>query len=316
MTTTDALVVADWFIVTVILLIFLAREFFGWHKIKVLALVGVITAASVFLACLPANFLAVSLVLLTMVLIYVGQQYSVYYHASFISLFLGVLSASMPVSFRECLVRVAAVLLATVVAALLNLFLIPYFKHLATRRLLVQALRQLDAVCTDAFSCLLQPDYAETVYLFERRLHKQKIIFMQTMLQMGAAIRLQVAGDEKEWLQESINIVDEIYAAIIEAAMVRWRVTDATIFSLCRKELVDVYREICKAFLEAIAVVKSKQAVIATKQLEYKIHALEENYSHVLQVAAKEPLMVMLFIDSLKLLSAKLGAIRGRQDDS
>lgn len=128
----------------------------------------------------------------------------------------------------------------------------------------------------DIFACLLQAEYIDNVYLFERRLHESK---RKSLLCLAK-------------LRESK--LDTLFDLLMDMALLRHRVSDHTIFSLCANELSAISEELSKIFLEMGGVVRDEIA------LAEKIQLFEDMFHHVLSVTAREPLAFLLFIASLK----------------
>lgn len=136
--------------------------------------------------------------------------------------------------------------------------------------------RALDLLSRDIFACFLQPDYIDNVYLFERRLHESKRKSLLCLARMR----------ERK--------LDTLFDLLMDMALLRHRVSDHTIFSLCSSELSAISEEISKLFLEMSGIVRD-EIVLAEK-----IQLFEDMFRHVLNVTAREPLAFLLFIASLK----------------
>lgn len=162
-----------------------------------------------------------------------------------------------------------------------------------------RAMRQMQALSNELFSCLLNPAYPTHVYLFERRLHVQKIKCTQSLsaLHVNASTPLNVR-------------LNTLYDLLQDCAQVRWRVRDHSTFGVCKQELTAIQQELNVLFDSAIS--RSRpQAHDQSLVLEQHIQKLEELYQSVLQVVAPEPVVFLLFIDSLNHLRQQLWDIHG-----
>src|SRR3990167_1811350 len=87
------------------------------------------------------------------------------------------------------------------------------------------ALVHLKRLNQEIFSCFLQPEYSDNIYLFERRIHLQKNKCIR------AIYRLHDVG--------IVSQLNELYANLMDMAQLRRRVKDYTLFDICRPELTD-----------------------------------------------------------------------------
>jgi hypothetical protein len=176
------------------------------------------------------------------------------------------------------------------------------------------ALGKLQLLSKEIFSCLIYPEYANNIYLFERRIHIQKNEFMQLFNQLQDITRYA----EKTKYKESLKInnllakLNTLYDILLDCSLLRFRVKDHAIFKVCKEELIDIAREIDKTIFQFIQIVNKgfffhsqvtrHQARFDITEFSKKIQKLEDNYQNVLQIAAHDPLVFFLFICSLKSL--------------
>lgn len=152
------------------------------------------------------------------------------------------------------------------------------------------ALSHLRRLNQDIFNCFLLPEYASHLYLFERRLHLQKKHVMQAIAKLdGPADR------------QARVYLDQLYDGMLDYAQLRRRVTDATVFEICKKELIDIQNDIDQLLFGMI-----RKNDLDTMSFINHIQRLEDQYHQVLHVVAHEPLVFLLFIFSLKLFSEKI----------
>lgn len=168
-----------------------------------------------------------------------------------------------------------------------------------TRSQLITSLRYLKQVSDAIFSCLLSPEYPDNLYLFERRLHLQKVKYMQSLAQLR----------QSKGLSSFINKLDHCYDILLDCAQLRHRVKDHATFTLCAPELIAINQEIGVAIAACMANIANKKHEFVLSALAEKLMPLEANYSTVLQISAREPLVFLLFITSLKALADELQAL-------
>ena len=140
----------------------------------------------------------------------------------------------------------------------------------------------LAALSREIFSCFIQPEYPDYLYLFERRIHVQKMKIIKH-------------------LNTPFPRVYYIFESLLDCAQLRWRVKDHTTFTLCQDELTSIRNELDQIFMQM-----AKQITIETSNLTQKIERLEENYHHVLKATAREPLVFLLFIFGLKNMNEEI----------
>jgi uncharacterized membrane protein YccC len=225
-----------------------------------------------------------------------------------------VLFASRPaLTFDENVSSALFILLASGIAIVLHMVSWPYFARSKWQACVIHALRELRQLNKEIFSCLLQPEYAENVYLFERRLHLQKEKASHARQCLHHAIEqleAKLHEEEKILLKDFFAKVSLLYKMMLDYAQIRWRVADHSTFAVCAPELEAINDEINSILTESIHLLRHKKYHLHTARLKEKITKLEENFHYVLQVAAREPLVFLLFISSLKAFDGEINALR------
>ena len=145
---------------------------------------GVAVVISVFLAGLFVVWIPLSaayLFLITVVSTYYGLKYPNYFYFLFAINFSAILASCIAPTLHENIVIIAFMLGVAVIAALFQLVFIRGFTRRKVRSSSIKSLRLLGLVSKEIFSCFLQPEYADNIYLFERRLHIRKKYYMRSM---------------------------------------------------------------------------------------------------------------------------------------
>ena len=171
----------------------------------------------------------------------------------------------------------------------LQWLLIPGFRVRAVRSCRIKTLHALDGMSQALFVCLTNTDYKEDLYVFERRIHVQKTKYFSRVYRL---IRLK--NCHSEHLPEV-----RLFNLLMECAQLRRRVSDHTIFSLCRNELLAIAKAMSQIFCNMKWVIQQKSEVIDTEILNEQINQLENLFYSVINVASREPLAFLLFIAGL-----------------
>jgi uncharacterized protein YjgD (DUF1641 family) len=78
------------------------------------------------------------------------------------------------------------------------------------------------------------------------------------------------------------------------------------VFLLCNNELLAISEEINAIFKTLIDILNNQDEVISVDKLTQTLLRFEENYSSILSVSAREPLMFLYFIYSIKQFSEEV----------
>ena len=164
-------------------------------------------------------------------------------------------------------------------------------------------IKNLVLLNTEIFQSFLQEDYLANLYLYEKRLRDEKNNCLQWL---DLSWKKATSIETKNLLIQ----YDLLYAVMLDYAQLRGRVTDHTVFSLCQNELKDIMKAM-NDILEAVvpregAVSRTDIETMDTSILSDKINYFEEIYQNVLRVTAPDPLVFILFINSLKKWSEEI----------
>lgn len=247
--------------------------------------------------------------LATFACLYYGQRYTDYLFPAFI-INLMLLLANLPlVSHSISQVSQSILLGAFVVAAIDCIFHVWSVKR-QQRILIANALNALKHLVDDIFACYLQPDYADNVYLYERRLHLQKQRYLQSQVLLTNELKDNHHSEqEAKHYMQLLKQFDLVYDVLLDAAQLRRRLSDFTVLAVCQDELRALARGFHACILQLTRKVKNPEAVIVMQDVTASIERLEAIYQQVLQVSAPEPLVIQLFIASLTALYEELNAL-------
>lgn len=280
------------------------------RRIQTIVITGLTAGFIAFFAASLESplLLALLLFLITSICIGIGNRHpELFFQALIINLF-AILSACLnPQTYN--LDRFEFICMGVMIAACLQIVFYPYFIRNELKPSLVISLRDLKKLSSEIFSCFLEPAYASNIYLFERRLHLKKTHFLNAMTRLRDITHLaetRLSDAEKATHEWWLGKLDAIFENMMDYSLLRTRVSDFATFVVCEKELSNISAEISRCFDAVIAHVKGKKFYPNTKQFNEYIEQMENHFHHVLQVAAPEPLVFLLFIDSLKAFSQKM----------
>lgn len=278
------------------------------HQLMITIITGIMAALVVFivvqlpsLSILIASFLLIVTIICTL-LYEIKQEY--FYNIFLVNFFAILATGLLQIKYQNNNQYLYIFLGFFIVSLMQLIFSINFIKNNLCK-ILLDNLEALKALSEKIFSCLLSPDYNNNKYLFERRLHKQKntcIQSLQQLIQASLFAEKKVLKDKKEiliFLNQTLNSLFDIF---IDCALIRQRVTDYSLFEICKDELQALDIEIA----HYINHINDKSRPYDISNLNFAINKLESIYNTVLQVAAPEPLAFLLFIESLKELSKKL----------
>jgi uncharacterized membrane protein YccC len=262
-------------------------------------LIAVSSLLATTLALYPPLLIAY-LVMLVFLTAYLTQQKPQYTYPLLIITFLTLLSAILPASLIGGVSRSINIIIGTVIAAVYQLIFLPWFYNSEMNATVESMLKSLLKLTDDIFICFLQPAYPENIYLFERRIHLQKKRCI-CLLQHAKAIDRHAGKHTK-----TLASLEKIFELLLSCALLRIRITDQTIFAVCISELTEVYDELKLNLKELTRIYRHQNPYMNVNGLEDRIERFENSYQTVLQVAAREPLVFLLFISSFRALKDEI----------
>ncbi|OGT62334.1 MAG: hypothetical protein A3E85_03740 [Gammaproteobacteria bacterium RIFCSPHIGHO2_12_FULL_45_12] len=176
----------------------------------------------------------------------------------------------------------------------------------------VLILRQL---ANDLFESMVVPDYADHLYLYERRIHKQKNRYLLSLERMEKVARSWKGRQTSKRYQVIARLLSDLYQLydnLMDCAQLRHRVDDFHLFSLCRQEMQWVVKAFDQLFLALSKVDKGTSLEDDFIRVMEAIQCFEANNESVLQVTAKEPMIFLWFIASLKTMCTNAKGLQAR----
>lgn len=301
----------NWFIWALLALSFVSIEAIEWRQQVLVCAAGLAIIIAVVISGSISSqiyLLASYLFILTAVCMFGSQLYPQSGLALFtVNLFALVASQFMP-TWIENVDRMVAMSAGLLLAILVQLIFFWPFRRSESRLYLVTIVQELRKLSEEIFENCLVSEYGDSVYLFERRLHLQKNKTMRAFDKLRQWMLLKSwHANEKEALQALTTRLHHLYALLLDCAQLRFRITDYTTLDICKQEMTEVAHELDILFavcMKPHRKIPSDELKLAL--LEQKIKRLEENYQHVLQVAAPEPLIFLLFIAGLQAIHLEM----------
>jgi hypothetical protein len=149
-------------------------------------------------------------------------------------------------------------------------------------------LKKLDQLQRQIFVVYLERNYIENQYEYEKAIHKIRLEYFQ----------LSCQHLNNKAFQAQINILFEIISAL---ASLRYRIKDHSIFEVCENELKAVSENLSELF-KTLARHTTSLLKIKLSELLVSIKSLEEMMQTLLQIVSKEPLVLFIFLQDLRLL--------------
>jgi len=284
---------ACWLLWSGLLLSLIIQDNTFSERLLTLVVTFLASLVCVLLATSASNFpfvLAPLLFFTTLACAYLAQRYPEYSFGLLIINLFAILGGSFSASTNGLAMRLILMSEGACVALLLQFIFWPGFKKSENIALTKLALLNLQYLSRDIFDCFLQRDYSDNQYMYERRLHEQKIKFMQTVVRL------------KKIDVHQVTKLNRLFEILLDCAQLRGRVSDFSIFQVCEHELQMINAAINR--LLSIPLVNDVEPLLEA------INRLEENYQQVLLVTAKEPLPFILFIASLRAFSQAIGGLK------
>jgi hypothetical protein len=281
-------------------------------RIITLLLTGIAASISAFLATcfvFQPPLLALYLFIITLICMGLSQRYSHYFFPLFIINLFAILASSQVITFSEAGTRLLFTLTGLLIALVFQLIFYFRFAQNESQWFIILSLRQLKKLNDVIFSCFLQPEYADNIYLYEHRLHVQKNNCLRAICRLRDLLHYNKKpelGDKQEQFLVLQNKLDQVFDLLLDCSQLRRRVTDHTTFAICTNELAAICQEIDRLFEGLIGLTLGKKLFPNVSMLQEKIGKLEESYNHVLQISSREPLVFLLFIFSLRALASEM----------
>lgn len=283
-----------WLLLGTFLFSFMTAGVTVWHRISFILITALLASGAIFFGNFLGLVAAVIYVgLLTGLLMWLKASYPRYALSFLLINLFGLLPLAL--SSENAPDKAYAVFISGLIVSFFYLLIAPFFAKSERKEATLSALKALKQLNQDIFACFIDANYPDNVYLYERRLHVQKERFLKSWEWLS-----HIAMKEKEAIKKIVNQFNLLYDIMMDYAALRYRVTDYTIFAVCKTEMLVIASEISDEFDRAMLVVEKKSSLKQMFHLLEKLKPLEDTYQNVMQVTAREPLVFILFFSSLK----------------
>ena len=243
--------------------------------------------------------LSVFLFVVSTYLAFLAERYPAYAYPILIINLFAILASYSPTFVGGYWVKAVSVGAGVAIVLVCQLMFAYRFQQREWQLNVTAALSHLRKLNQEIFSCLLQPEYSDNLYIFERRIHAQKERFMQVMVLLSSAKEAQ----PQMVVTRKLNL---LYDAVLSYAQLRRRVSDYAVLGICIDEMKAIEKAVDLLFLMALNGIKKNKYDFDVRPLLIAIQQLEDNYQQILQVTSKEPLVFLLFIASLRLFAEEM----------
>jgi uncharacterized membrane protein YccC len=277
---------------------------------KEFALVG--TAILAAAAATITNFisphvllLAVFLFLSTLTTVMAGLRWPLFWGATFLINFFAALSSGFPTDMDGINKRFLCILMGFGIAIVLQKCFFPGRLRDAARGALTQALQDLIDLNQAIFNCLLAADYPEKQFEYSKKVHQKRRDFSYA-ISVARALMKKMKKEQDKYV-DMLCAIEQLYEIIQALGTLLYRVEDHTTFQIIYKELLalseTIYQDLraLKLFL-----LKKTKTPPAQETLKDNIFQLEDVNHAALSVAAKDPMVFLLFIQDLFALQKSL----------
>lgn len=266
------------------------------ERLIVVTLVALLSAISIKVCSLlpiaGAWYAFIVIVLCT----YLGQFQ--YFLAAFTVSIFTLLAATMGDTAQIASEHISGIFIAWYSYLLVLLITTIGFKNFQYRQAYSRFFYHLRQLNKEVFACFLNAEYQQQLYLYEHRLHEQKRQVF-TWLQRLKQLITPIAIMESKQFETILDLT-------LDYSQLRSRINDPATFELCAKELTGLMLAIDNIYTELM---KNKKKPETLNYLNAKIEQFEVNYQQILQVAARDPIDFMLFLQTFKMLQQNLSQI-------
>jgi hypothetical protein len=296
---------SEWIICTVLLLVFTPEENTLLRQLSVWSLICLVAATLIALANIAAWFLLLAvfyLLLVVFLALILAYCYPKYFFPLLIMTALVLLAstASQMITATENLMRFNFMLLAGLLTAVARILTAWHFTRHTVYAKVADIKQSLRLLNREIFACFLQSNYKIETYRFERRIHQQKWNVNQSLLRLRQLITNSPQAKE---IAAASYFFDQLYTHLLDCSQLRLRVNDHTVFSVCDQEMRGIQEAIDQSLsaLSTKAIIyQHNQPIRLTHQGDAVLKRFEEVYNNVLLVVARDPVIFLLFIASVK----------------
>lgn len=233
----------------------------------------------------------------TLIFGYAGIHSPRFFLVFFLINIAGLLSAGLLTTHE--LSRIQSILAGTGLALIARLLLWPVSIKQQLRASQRDFLHASNVMQRKIFSIYLARDYEKKHYYYERELHSLRKPLL-TILQDMRQLRQKTLGQTEETCSRLFDLLTAI-------GSLRYRIKDASTLELCENELKGISHALSHSF--------SHLSSDTLNELLTQINAMEAVYYRVLQTAAKEAEVFLIFLKQLYSMQDELEAMMREKTD-
>jgi uncharacterized membrane protein YccC len=268
-------------------------------------LILIVTAVLAAVAATITNYISPHVVILALFLFFstlatvmVGLRWPLFWGATFLINFFAALSSGFPTDMDGVRKRFLCILMGFGIAIVLQKCFFPSRLRNDVRWALTQALQDLIDLNQAVFNCFLAVNYPEKQFEYTKKIHQKRRDFSYS-ISIARELLKKIKGN-KDKPANILCTIEELYEIIQALGTLLYRVEDHSTFQIAYKELLALSETISKD-LRAIKLLLLEKTKIAPPQdvLKDNIFQLEDVNHAALNVAAKDPMVFLLFIQDL-----------------
>jgi hypothetical protein len=295
-----------WMVISALLALHVSSNPLLRHKdfflLSVALLAGAMAASSSLI--MPYVFgLAIYLLVTTFCTVNVGLWWPAFWAAAFVANLLTNISSGFGVDMQQTLQRFLFIVAGFFIAIILQILFFPNRLRNDCKLVLTQCLQQLSELNQAIFDCYLAADYPDKQFQYEKRLHQKR---RDVSYEISIARQLigKMKKSEKLSLLPVFCSIEQIYEIILSMGLLDYRIEDRSTFELAYKEFLEIANHI-DAQLRAIKIqlLKNKSSAINSETLKEAIYQFEDISRATFDVAAKDPMVFLLFIQDMYALN-------------
>lgn len=295
-----------WMIISALFALHISNHFLVRHKdffLLVIALTAGSLAAISSLISSNVFLLATYLFITTLGTVYVGLLWPAFWGATFLVNFYANLSSGFGTDMRETGYRFLSIFAGFIIAILLQTIFFPNRLKGDCKLVLTASIQKLLELNQAIFDCYLAADYSEKRFQYERKLHQKRRDYSYEISVARQLIK-RIKATEREPLNNVMCALEQIYEIMLSMGLLDYRVEDRSTFELAYKELLEISENI-NSELRAIKIqlLKKKPPSVISEKIKESIYQLEDVSRVTLDVAAKDPMVFLLFVQDLYALN-------------
>jgi hypothetical protein len=302
-----------WLMVSALMALQISSYPLPQHKSIFLLGTGFIASLTAVVSCIVGTktlYIAFYLFFTTFCTLTVGLNWPVLWGAAFVVNFFGTLSYIFMTDYAAALQRGGAIFAGFFLALLLLKLFFPQRLRDGVRLLLAQAVQELMGLSAALFNCYLSADYLENRFDYLSKFHARRRAFAYH-LSMARELLAQMRPSARVESARQLEKTETLYEIILALGTLLNREKDHSTFAIVTKEFLNINENI-SAELRALKLLLLKQKKLppVNNDLEENIYQLEDVNRSAVNVAARDPMVFLLFVQDLSSLAVALRDLR------